>query len=493
MAQQLIISGVPNSVALDAWWLSEETVISGTKGPPGSTPAFATDGRAWRLIGSILLVALADYLFWGHQAGVSLAVFAVAVFLCGLPADRSGKGVLMPATVLVLSVLPVVDFVQPLSVAFLLSGLVVAIVWVRHPKGQVLELLLLALGFLTDLPKNWLGPVRAIPGLKTTIVSDAGGGWTRVRQFLRNWGLPIGGTMVFVTLLAEANPVFQSLVTPDIAFGHLLQRALFWGGIALIIWPFVDNHPLRGLNPRPFAGPQTIPGLNGGSVLRALWVFNALIGVQTVLDLSILLGGASLPEGMSYASYAHRGAYPLLVTALLAGAFALAARPFLDENRVLKPLMVLWLAQNVALCGAALMRLDLYVGTYGLTYLRIYAQIWMGLVAAGLALVGWQIAFRKSNSWLIARTGILSILVLYCASFVNFAHVIATRNLKLPEPDYAYLCSLGPMTGMHNSYGYPNSLCYFEADPINSWQEWGFRKWRLSRYGAGLSSIGPGI
>ena len=54
-------------------------------------------------------------------------------------------------------------------------------------------------------------------------------------------------------------------------------------------------------------------------------MFNALFAVQTVLDLAYLWGGVRLPDGMTYADYAHRGAYPLIATALLAAAFVLAA------------------------------------------------------------------------------------------------------------------------------------------------------------------------
>ena len=47
---------------------------------------------------------------------------------------------------------------------------------------------------------------------------------------------------------------------------------------------------------------------------RSLILFNALFALQTVLDLTYLWGGASLPDGMSHAEYAHRGAYPLIAT-----------------------------------------------------------------------------------------------------------------------------------------------------------------------------------
>ena len=65
--------------------------------------------------------------------------------------------------------------------------------------------------------------------------------------------------------------------------------------------------------------------MNETSVRNALLMFNVMFALQTGLDLAIVSGGAALPEGLSYASYAHRGAYPLVVTALLAGVFAITA------------------------------------------------------------------------------------------------------------------------------------------------------------------------
>ena len=57
------------------------------------------------------------------------------------------------------------------------------------------------------------------------------------------------------------------------------------------------------------------------TILRSLILFNLLFAVQTVLDVAYLWGNATLPADISYASYAHRGAYPLILTALLAAGF----------------------------------------------------------------------------------------------------------------------------------------------------------------------------
>jgi hypothetical protein len=87
-------------------------------------------------------------------------------------------------------------------------------------------------------------------------------------------------------------------------------------------------------------------------VTRALILCNALFALQSGLDLAYLWGDLALPNGMSHAEYAHRGAYPLVATALLAAAFVLIAmRPGgpAENSRLIRPLVLAWIGQNVLL------------------------------------------------------------------------------------------------------------------------------------------------
>ena len=165
---------------------------------------------------------------------------------------------------------------------------------------------------------------------------------------------------------------------------------------------------------------------------RSLILFNALFALQSGLDLVYLWGGATLPDGMSHAEYAHRGAYPLIVTALLAAGFVLIAmRPGgpAEQSRLIRPLVLAWIGQNVLLVISSIFRLDLYVAAFSLTYLRLAAFIWMGLVAAGLLLILVQIMLRKPISWLITANAATLALVLYGCCFINAPRIIAAYNL----------------------------------------------------------------
>ena len=49
---------------------------------------------------------------------------------------------------------------------------------------------------------------------------------------------------------------------------------------------------------------------------------------------------------------------------------------------MIRPLVLIFIAQNILLVISSIFRLDLYVAQYSLTYWRLAAFIWMGLVAS---------------------------------------------------------------------------------------------------------------
>jgi hypothetical protein len=470
---------LPPALARDGWWLDSPPP------PPQTVYASGDSGHFLRGVGLLLLVALADFLFWDHALGASLALYALVVFATATLDLRPRKNLLRPALLVGLGALPVVDFVQPLSLAFMAGSLLTALVWARLPAASGAQLCAGAIEFGLRVISLVTLPLLGRQLYLTARQNSAPQAW-------RNWLFPLGGSLVFAALLLDANPLLAQILTFDFDKTRLFQRLLFWAGIALIVLPLLQARP-----------PQTAPlpqlslrwgfGITATSTLRALWMFNALIGVQSLLDLSILSGGARLPEGMSYASYAHRGAYPLLATALLAGLFALAARPYLREHRATLPLMLLWLGQNVLLSLSALLRLDLYVGALGLTYLRFYAMVWMGLVAAGLALTAWQALRAHGNDWLLKRAVALGVAVFYACSFLNIAQEIARQNLQSGNPvDWSYLCSLGPMASgpiraasrsdaevARSAWAYG---CPRPPALAQDWRDFGFRNRRVALY-----------
>jgi hypothetical protein len=338
--------------------------------------------------------------------------------------------------------------------------------------------------------------------------------WLRIGSLIA-WIIPLAAFAVFLGLFASANPLIEyGLRQLDLRiFFNVIdpRRIGFWVFVVCIIWPLLRRPILRklALQPELRVSAADFPDLDDlfgvRAISRSLILFNALFALQTGLDLTYLWGGVSPPDGMSPAEYAHRGAYPLIVTALLAAGFVLIAmRPGgpAEHSRLIRPLVLVWTGQNILLVVSSIFRLDLYVAAFSLTYLRLAALIWMLLVAIGLALMVIQIVRRKSNSWLLAANAISLALVLYGCCFVNAPRLVATYNVEHcrevggtgPNLDLQYLGSLGPeaLPALESHRKQISAMLIdmdlrfprardFLARSAN-WRAWSFRAWRLQRY-----------
>ncbi len=507
---EFVLRGVPHSLRRDAWWLA--AIDEGEAPSPKSQPHLETraDTDRKRTVWPVLLalVTYADWLFWGHAAGLSLPLFAAACLLAILglsPHPAPARGLARLGGAFLLVALPVAESVQALSLLFLIGG----------SLAIAARLMLGDRATLPDLPALTGRLALLLPGASLREAAEiATSSTTRPRwhAVARDWTLPLVVGLIFITLLIAANPVAEqwSIQSGDwlaeTVFGSV--RPLFWTLIALPLWPLLRQNHLRAGLARP-SRRQSRPVItlsaegralfHPASVTRSLILFNLIFSAQSLMDLTYLWSGASLPDGMTYAEYAHRGAYPLVATALLAGGFALACRPFAAHNRALRALLLVWIGQNVLLVISSLYRLDLYIDSYGLTYLRAYAAIWMGLVAAGLVSIVWQIARARSNGWLIVINAGLLTATLYASAFVNFAHLIAAHNLarNAEAIDYYYICDLGldaaaalqaadPQAVTGHCAGYPIT----DGPRIDGWRDWGFRSWRIRRYLAAAEQTG---
>jgi hypothetical protein len=289
---------------------------------------------------------------------------------------------------------------------------------------------------------------------------------------------------------------------------------LFWTLMLALVWPFIHVRWRRkkvaaaatDVAEQELLSPFVSPEFLGSStILRSLILFNLLFAAQSILDGIYLWGHVALPDNVTYAAYAHRGAYPLIATALLAAAFVLVAmRPGgpAEKSKVIRPLVYLWVGQNVLLVASSILRLDLYVDIYMLTYWRIAAFIWMGLVALGLILIVSRIVLDRSNEWLVGVNLIALAIVLYGCSLVNFDAFIANYNVahsreasgKGLQVDINYLLTLGPQAlpaidkAIMLRLGNPESCLVSGRDRLVeqqrqnlAWRSWGFRNWRLQR------------
>ena len=482
---------------------------------------------------AVPLVALADFFFYGQPAGITLFLFgivlAASVVAVHPSAFNDGRLWLKPVALLI-ALLPLVENVSPLSVAIALAALAV---FALSLAGRLRSGLARIAGQLSAFfvaapfrfPRDffrWRKAARRLGGRRIRLTAIA------------VWVMPLGLGVVFLALLGAANPVIEYWFSLIDLFALLnliqLPRLFFWLFVLAFVWAFLRPRPPRFRRRLPGmvrpARPATETGTSiediifgKAAILRALVVFNLLFALQTGLDATYLWGGVALPDGLTYAAYAHRGAYPLIITALLAAGFVLAAlRPGSEPSRdpLIRRLVYAWVAQNIVLVISSMLRLDLYVDIYALTYWRIAAFVWMGMVAMGLALIIARIALGKSNEWLLSANLLTLSATLYACSFINFAALIANYNVDhsfemtgqgIPLDGW-YLRSLGPgaLPAFDRFLMYQASTstpdqprrrelavgrAEDEADyrgRQKNWRAWSFRDWRLLPY---LDKRGP--
>jgi hypothetical protein len=329
------------------------------------------------------------------------------------------------------------------------------------------------------------------------------------------WMIPVCLGGFFALLFAVANPIVDHWST--VAFNWATQwiaqlleteRTAVWIAAAAVTygmlrvarkrkarhWPAIGEVPI--VPPFPVWIPET------AIVLRCLLLFNVIFGVETVLDAIYLWGGRTLPAGVTHVQYAHRGAYPLIATALLAGLFVLLTFRENCQTKNSRParwLVYAWILQNIQLTLSAAWRLWLLVDSSLLTRLRLATSIWLLLVAAGLATLIWRIVTRRNNSWLIGTNCAMGAVVLYICCFVNYDGFIASWNADHCEflrqdvdgGNLAYFQTLGEeslpaLRGLVPKLNNPESRSAAEqmigelsrqlADETSEWQGWTARR-----------------
>lgn len=254
---------------------------------------------------------------------------------------------------------------------------------------------------------------------------------------IRVVALPLTGSLVVVMLFAAANPVIEdaldAISLPRLD-AEMILRALLWLVLFTLAWSLLRPRSARRLLATfDGSGDIALPGVSIASVLLSLAMFNALFALQNAMDAAWLWGLAPLPEGMTLAQYAHRGAYPLIATALFAGVFVLVfLRPGSTTAREpwIRRLVVLWIGQNLFLVASSALRTMDYVEAYSLTRLRIAALLWMGLVAVGLVLIVWRMLRGKSAGWLINTNLAAAGLLLAVVSVVDLGAIAAQWNVR---------------------------------------------------------------
>jgi hypothetical protein len=393
----------------------------------------------WLKLGLTLgLLALGDLLFWQQELGVgNFGLYGVGLILALV--------IVRPAVLQSLSgKLTVLAGLLYASAIFIDTGFFsVVLFWTALTVAALLP-------FSSRLKDGWQWFWRlVIHGLMAAFMPLIDAARVRkitVRRGLTNkfsaraalslFALPVLGGAAFLALFVQANPILEKIVgtwkLPALEL-ELIFRAILWTIGGIMIWSLFRPMRHKGGLTKSTGAPESIelqlPSL--ASITLSLFVFNGLFLMQNGMDLAFLSGIVPLPDRMTLAQYAHRGAYPLIGTAL-AGLFVLVVlKPdgVAVTNRLARMLVIIWIAQNIVLVTSSMVRTWDYIDAYSLTQMRIAALVWMALVGVGLGLICWRLLKAKSGSWLINANLWAAGVVLTGFCFIDMGAMAARWNV----------------------------------------------------------------
>ena len=284
----------------------------------------------------------------------------------------------------------------------------------------------------------------------------------RAAPVLRGLLIALPLVLIFVALFAAADAVFAKiagdLFSWNLDLGTLPARIAFAiavGWLSAGLFTFVTV----GKADEPATGETAPTRLQIGSAeaTTVLVVLDLLFAGFVALQGAYLFGGQDTlaASGLTYAEYARRGFFELLVAAFAVGGLVVAAEATVARRTAAYVAGAIGLVVLTAVVlGSALLRLRLYQEAYGWTELRFYVLAAIAWLAVGCLLAAIAIATNRSR-WLLHAMVAVSIGFGIALNVIGPVHLVAEQNIAravhpgLVAPDgetgldLGYLATLG--------------------------------------------------
>lgn len=303
---------------------------------------------------------------------------------------------------------------------------------------------------------------RVLGSLRRAVPDGAGRSWlARAAPVLRGVLIAVPLVILFVALFAAADAVFAriagDLFTWNLDLGALPARIVFavvvaWlsAGLFVFVAGSSQGRPAGEAAPRGFH-------LGAAETTTVLAVLDLLFVAFVALQGAYLFGGQDTlaAGGLTYAEYARRGFFELLVAAFVVGGLVLAAEATVARRtRAYLAAAIGLVVLTAVVLASALLRLRLYQEAYGWTELRFYVLAAIVWLAIGCAVAVVALATNRSR-WLLHAMVAVSIVFGLAFNVIGPVRLVAEQNVaravhpELVAPggeaglDVAYLSSLG--------------------------------------------------
>ncbi|MBR5917675.1 MAG: DUF4173 domain-containing protein [Lachnospiraceae bacterium] len=208
-----------------------------------------------------------------------------------------------------------------------------------------------------------------------------------------------------IVFLETFRKIFSFKIDKDFSWMVVLTILIFFTGYALI----KRLCARQGWLETPVADKRNANPVISITISAVLLVFYGLYsGIQIIY---LFLGFGTLPKGYTYADYAHEGFFQLVFVCIINLILVLICRKFSKDNKVLKLMLTFICSCTYIMLFSSAYRMILYIGAYGLTFLRVYvlwalAVILLAITGAVILIYQEKMPFVKYSMVVIAATWI---------------------------------------------------------------------------------------
>ncbi|MGN0245977.1 MAG: DUF4153 domain-containing protein [Lachnospiraceae bacterium] len=255
-------------------------------------------------------------------------------------------------------------------------------------------------------------------------------------------GIPF--VMVVTALLVSADAVFGNMFKNVFEKIRLPENPIWL--FFLLVFGIIGSFAVLGYFADEKIKEETKEGRNWEPLLAITFLSLSTViylVFSVVQILYLFIGGFQLPDGYTYATYAHEGFYQLLAVCLINLIVLFVCIGKFRDNLILKIILTIFSACTYIMLSSSVFRMILYIQVYQMTYLRLMT-LW-GLLVIGIVLLGCVITIWK-NSFCLFQYAMIVVTVLYISlSLARPGYLIAKYNLadKKADVDIHYLLNLG--------------------------------------------------
>jgi len=287
---------------------------------------------------------------------------------------------------------------------------------------------------------------------------------------LRISAIPIIVVAIFGTLYANASPWFNTFWAKVQSFfynifGDLLDMISFTWFFTFVLGMLITVYLLFAKSSKSVDGMEEnqpdelakshYPGESSNDLKRerqiAIILFgslNLLLFGQNILDLTHVWFGFSW-NGEYLKQFVHEGTWLLIVSILLSAVLLLyyfrGSLNFLENNKVLRILAYIFIAQNMFLTASVAVRNMWYIDYFNLAFKRIGVFFFLVAVVYGLYTIYKKVEEQKTIFYLMRKNSVVVYLLLLFISFANWDSIIAKYNFAHADDAYVHLSFLSKL------------------------------------------------